>query len=61
VVFDAATIRDRSTFAEPTLPSEGMRYVLVNGGVVLEDGKYTGARPGRVIRGPGYKPAPAAR
>ena len=61
VVFDAATIRDRSTFAEPTLPSEGMRYVLVNGGVVFEDGKYTGARPGRVIRGPGYKPAPAAR
>ncbi|MEO7964952.1 MAG: D-aminoacylase [Gemmatimonadaceae bacterium] len=55
VVFDPLTIRDRSTFAEPTIPSEGMRYVLVNGGVVLENGKYTGAKPGRVIRGPGYK------
>jgi N-acyl-D-amino-acid deacylase len=56
VVFDAGTIRDRSTFAQPTLPSEGMRFVLVNGGVVLENGKYTGAKPGRVIRGPGYRP-----
>ncbi len=56
IVFDPVTIRDRSTFAEPTLPSEGMRYVLVNGGVVLEGGKYTGAKPGRVIRGPGFKP-----
>lgn len=61
VVFDAATIRDRSTFAEPTLPSEGMRYVLVNGTVVLEDGRYNGARPGRVIRGPGYRPDAAKR
>lgn len=61
VVFDAATIRDRSTFAEPTLPSEGMRYVLVNGTVVLEEGRYNGARPGRVIRGPGYRPDAAKR
>jgi N-acyl-D-amino-acid deacylase len=56
VVFDGARIQDRATFAEPTILSEGMRYVLVNGGVVLEDGKYTGVRTGRVIRGPGYKP-----
>jgi len=56
VVFDAGTIRDRSTFAEPATPSEGMRYVVVNGTLVLENGRYTGARPGRVIRGPGYRP-----
>ena len=56
VVFDASRIQDRATFAEPTILSDGMRYVLVNGGIVLEDGKYTGVRSGRVIRGPGYKP-----
>lgn len=54
VVFDAGSVRDRATFAEPTIPSEGVRYVLVNGGVVLENGRYTGAKPGRVVRGPGY-------
>lgn len=54
VVFDPARIRDRATFAEPSLPSEGIDYVLVNGGVVLEGGKYTGARPGAVLRGPGW-------
>jgi N-acyl-D-aspartate/D-glutamate deacylase len=55
VVFDAATVRDRATFAEPSLASEGIRYVLVNGAVVFEDGKYTGAEPGKVLRGPGYR------
>lgn len=56
VVFDAATIRDRATFAEPSLPSEGIRWVLVNGGVVFENGQYTGVKTGRVLRGPGYRP-----
>lgn len=56
VVFDPVTIRDRSTFAEPTRLAEGVRFVLVNGVVVLADGQYTGARPGRVLRGPGYRP-----
>jgi N-acyl-D-amino-acid deacylase len=56
VVFDAGRVRDRSTFAEPTLPSEGIRYVLVNGALVFEGDRYTGARPGRVLRGPGYRP-----
>jgi N-acyl-D-aspartate/D-glutamate deacylase len=56
VVFDPATVRDRATFAEPMLASEGIEFVLVNGQVVFEDGKYTGARPGRVLRGPGYRP-----
>ena len=54
VVFDPNTIRDRATFAEPTLPSEGVSYVLVNGVIVLDQGKYTGAKPGKVLRGPGW-------
>jgi glycosyltransferase involved in cell wall biosynthesis len=45
-VFDPRRIRDRATFAEPSLPSEGISHVLVNGTVVLEQGKYTGAKRG---------------
>jgi N-acyl-D-aspartate/D-glutamate deacylase len=54
VVFDPKTIRDRATFAEPTLPSEGIAFVLVNGVVALERGQYTGSRSGKVLRGPGW-------
>ena len=56
VVFDPVTIRDRATFAEPMVAPDGISQVLVNGQVVLENGKYTGAKPGRVLRGPGYRP-----
>jgi N-acyl-D-aspartate/D-glutamate deacylase len=56
VLFDPLAVRDRATFAEPTTPSEGIRWVLVNGVIVFEDGKYTGARPGKVLRGRGYRP-----
>lgn len=55
VVFDYATIADRATFAEPHQTAEGVRHVIVNGQLVLEQGKLTGAKPGRVLRGPGYK------
>jgi N-acyl-D-aspartate/D-glutamate deacylase len=54
VVFDPLTIRDRATFAEPALPSEGVRLVIVNGGVVLENGAFTGVKSGKVLRGPGF-------
>ena len=54
VVFNPLTIRDRATFAEPTLRSEGVDYVLVNGVVAFEKGKYTGAKSGVVLRGPGW-------
>ena len=54
VVFDAATIRDRATFAEPNQLSQGMEYVLVNGVPVIDQGKMTGKLPGKVLRGPGY-------
>jgi dihydroorotase/N-acyl-D-amino-acid deacylase len=57
VVFDPATIADRSTFNSPNEPAVGMRWVLVNGVPVIADGKMTGARPGHVLRGPGYRPA----
>jgi N-acyl-D-aspartate/D-glutamate deacylase len=56
IVFDPLTVRDRSTFADPMQPSEGIHYVLVNGQVVIAEGKYTGAKPGRVLRGSGYRP-----
>ena len=53
VVFDYDHIRDRSTYAEPMLAPEGIDYVLVNGQVVIDHGKHTGAKPGKVLYGPG--------
>ncbi len=55
VVFDYQTIVDKATFAKSDALSEGVRHVLVNGVPVLKDGQLTKARPGRVIRGPGYR------
>ncbi|MEA2691546.1 MAG: N-acyl-D-amino-acid deacylase [Acidobacteriota bacterium] len=57
VVFDPATIRDLATFEQPNQLSQGMEVVLVNGVPVIEGGKATGALPGKVLRGPGYRPA----
>jgi N-acyl-D-amino-acid deacylase len=53
VVFDANHIIDRATFEKPHAYSEGIRYVLVNGMVVIDNGQHTGARPGKVLLGPG--------
>ena len=50
VVFDPDTIRDLATFDNPNQLSEGMRYVLVNGVPVIDDGKMTNALPGKVLR-----------
>ncbi len=50
VVFDARTIADRSTWAEPTRPAAGIDLVMVNGRVVWRSGAGTGARPGRALR-----------
>ena len=55
VVFDPATVGDKATFAEPHQLSVGVKHVLVNGMLVLENGEPTKARPGRVVRGPGWK------
>jgi len=60
VVFDSATIQDHATFEEPHRYATGMRHVWVNGVQVLRDGEHTGALPGRVVRGPGYRGAGAA-
>ena len=54
VVFDPETISDRATFEQPHQLSVGMRYVFVNGIAVIRDGRHTGAKPGRIVRGPGY-------
>ena len=53
VVFDPETIRDLATFDNPNQLSEGMRYVLINGVPVIEEGKMTNALPGKVLRGAG--------
>ncbi|MXY24738.1 MAG: D-aminoacylase [Acidobacteria bacterium] len=54
-VFDPDRVIDRATFPEPHQYSEGFVYVLVNGVLVVEGGKHTGARPGRVLYGPGRR------
>jgi len=51
-VFDAARVRDPATFAEPHQYAEGFSLVVVNGEIVLENGRVTDARPGRVLYGP---------
>jgi len=48
-LFDPGTVIDRATYENPALPSEGVRYVLVNGQVALADGRATGARAGRPL------------
>jgi dihydroorotase/N-acyl-D-amino-acid deacylase len=54
-VFDPTTIIDHSTFEQPHVLSEGVRLVFVNGTLVVRDGRHTGAKPGRVLRGPGAR------
>jgi N-acyl-D-amino-acid deacylase len=55
VVFDPATIADHATFERPHQYATGVMHVFVNGVQVLKDGEHTGAKPGRVVRGPGWK------
>jgi len=54
-IFNPATIKDLATFEEPKQYAEGMVHVFVNGVPVLMEGEHTGATPGRIIHGPGYK------
>jgi N-acyl-D-amino-acid deacylase len=55
VVFDPAKIQDNATFVKPHQYATGMLHVFVNGEQVLKDGEHTGAKPGRFVRGPGWK------
>jgi N-acyl-D-amino-acid deacylase len=50
VVFNPETVRDVATFTEPLRYSEGIEYVMVNGRLVVDAGRVTGARPGLVLR-----------
>jgi N-acyl-D-amino-acid deacylase len=55
VIFDPDTICDHATYEKPHQYATGMIHVFVNGTQVLRDGEHTGAKPGRVVRGPGWK------
>ncbi|QJX45684.1 D-aminoacylase [Hymenobacter taeanensis] len=55
VIFDPATVQDRSTFTQPHQYSVGMRYVLVNGRLTVQEGKHTGLRNGQVLYGGGKR------
>ncbi len=55
IVFDPATITDHATFEQPHQLSTGVRDVFVNGVAVVRAGQQTGAKPGQVVRGPGYR------
>ena len=54
VVFDPAEIQDHATFEKPQQLATGVRDVFINGTQVVKDGKHTGAKPGRFVRGPGW-------
>ena len=56
IIFDPNTIIDHATFERPHQLSTGVRDVFVNGVAVLRNNAHTGAKPGAVVRGPGYKP-----
>jgi len=55
VVFDPKIIADKATYEQPHQFAVGMKHVWVNGTQVLKDGEHTGAKPGRVVRGPGWR------
>ena len=50
VVFDEQAITEHATYAEPMQLASGVSYVAVNGTLVLDDGRHTGATPGRALR-----------
>ncbi|MGE5645193.1 MAG: N-acyl-D-amino-acid deacylase family protein [Acidobacteriota bacterium] len=61
-VFDPATVADKATYVNPHQYAAGIPYVIVNGAIVLDNGRRTGALPGKVLRGPAYQPSrPAHR
>jgi N-acyl-D-aspartate/D-glutamate deacylase len=57
-IFDPARVRETNSFEKPKSYAEGVPYVIVNGVVVIDKGQHTGAKPGKALRGPGFKQAP---
>jgi N-acyl-D-amino-acid deacylase len=55
VNFDPATVGETNSFEKPKSYATGVPYVVVNGVVVIDKGEHTGARPGKPIRGRGFK------
>jgi N-acyl-D-amino-acid deacylase len=55
VIFDPAKITDNATFEKPQQYATGVVHVFVNGTQVIRNGEHTGAKPGQVVRGPGWK------
>jgi N-acyl-D-amino-acid deacylase len=55
VIFDPDTIADRATYEKPHQPSVGIEDVFVNGTKVVHEGRHTGSKPGKIVRGPGYR------
>jgi len=55
VIFDPDTIIDKATFEKPHQYPEGIHYVIINGKVILEEGKFNDIKSGEILRGPGYK------
>ena len=49
-VFDPERVLDRATYTDPFQYNEGIEYVIVNGQIVLDQGKHTGAQPGRALQ-----------
>ncbi len=60
IVFDYHQLADKASFSKPKATAEGMKFVLVAGELVLKEGELTDARPGKVLRGPGYDPQQAS-
>ncbi|OYU65218.1 MAG: aminoacylase [Cytophagaceae bacterium BCCC1] len=55
VIFDPMKIQDKATFEKPHQLSEGMMHVFVNGTQVVKNGQHTNKKPGRFVKGPGWK------
>ena len=55
-MFDLDNLQDRATYDQPVLSPSGIDYVLVNGQVVIDHDRHTGAKPGKVLYGPGRSP-----
>jgi len=56
-VFNEEKITDKATYLEPHQYPEGMPYIIVNGTIIVDEGEHTGALPGKILRGPGYRHA----